>query len=332
MKMLNKIIFLSILILCGTYALIAQEVSASLENNSIRIGEQTSIQIEVSFPIGVSQVLLPSIKDTLSKEIDVVEVGKVDTVFDESDLKTKIFSQKITITSWDTGYQVIPPFIFVVGKDSLKTNPLLLAVSSIAISAEQDIKDIKSIVEVPFSLWDWILVHLLEIGIVLLIIGLLIVAFYAVRYYRNKKPIEEEVVPKEAADLVALRKLKDLEAQKLWQNNKIKEYHSNLSFILREYLKNRFEFNALEIPSDELLMILSIKLKSDKKMLGLIQETLYLSDLTKYAKQQPVASENEAAIKNARQIIEKTAFHEEEKTDAGELKAENNLKIEEKDA
>lgn len=332
MKALKQLTFLLLLFVLGQGSTFAQEVNASLQNESIRIGEQTTIKLEVSFPIGTSTVMLPNLKDTLTKEITVVEVSEVDTIFDESDVQTKIYSQSITITSWDSGYHVIPPFVFLVGTDSLKTKPLLLEVNTISISPDQDIKDIKSIIEVPFSLWDWILVHRIQIGLILLLIALIIAAYYVINYYRNKKLNEVAVVPKEAADLVALRKLKELEAQKLWQNNKVKEYHSNLSFILREYIKNRFEFNALELPSDELLMILSLKLKDEKKMHELIRETLFIADMTKYAKQQPLASENEAVMKNAIHFIEKTAYKEEINTDDEVLNEEDESKIGDKNA
>ena len=64
----------------------------------------------------------------------------------------------------------------------------------------------------------------------------------------------------------------------------------------------------------------------------LIRETLFIADMTKYAKQLPLASENEAVMKNAIHFIEKTAYKEEISTDAGPLNQDNELKISDKDA
>lgn len=250
-------ILLIAFILVGSNQLSSQEVSAVLDHDEIKIGEQTHIDLELRLSAGQSDIMLPALKDTISRFIDIIEISNVDTTFDEDDITTKIFHQKITVTSWDSGLHVIPPFAFVVGGDTLKTEPMLLKVNTIVIEAEQDIKDIKEIIDVPFSLWDWILVNKVAIGIVILIIILAIVGWFIYKRYQNR-PVEEKevIVPKEAADTVALRKLEELEGKKLWQKGEIKEYHSLLSFIVREYIENRFEVRALEQTTDEIIPLI----------------------------------------------------------------------------
>ena len=153
-------VFLSI----GAQFIQAQEARATIENKSIKIGEQTDITIELSFPVATKNVMLPELKDTITKFIQIVSISDVDTAFDESDVGTKIYSQTITVTSWDSGYHVIPPFKFKLGNDSIQTQALLLEVRAVDVLPEKDIRDIKPIKEVPFSLLDWILTHRIEIG------------------------------------------------------------------------------------------------------------------------------------------------------------------------
>lgn len=290
----------------------SQEATALLDRNEIKLGEQTRIDLELRCSAAASNIMLPALKDTITKFVEIVEISNVDTTFDEDDITTKIFTQRITITAWDSGYHAIPPFSFVVDGDTIKTEPLLLTVNSVTLTADQDIKDIKDIIEVPFSFVDWLLENrwlLLSIilGIVILIVGIVLFRKYA------NRPQEEkiEIVPKEAADVVALRKLDELNTKKHWQNNKVKVYYSELSFIIREYIENRFGINALESTTDEIINMLSIRNTLDSSMQQKLHQVLMLSDMAKFAKQEPVASENEEALKHSYTLVKTTAFKEE---------------------
>jgi hypothetical protein len=293
--------------LLGSSLLNAQECSATLDRNEIKIGEQVHINLEVRFSAAKKVVMMPQLQDTITKFIDIVEVSNIDTTFDEDNITTKIFTQRVAITSWDSGFHAIPPFIFTVDGDTIKTEPLLLSVNSVAIEAEQDIKDIKNIAAVPFSLWDWILSNRLLIGEILLLVFLIVVGIILYKRY-TRRPIEETVVevPKEAADIVALKKLDELQNKKLWQAGKVKNYYTDLSFIIREYLENRYVFPALEYTTDEILYALKSKSSLDRKEEDKLLQLLQLADMAKFAKQQPMASENDMALKIAYHFIETT--------------------------
>ena len=295
-----------------------QEFTAKLSPLEIKIGEQATLELECNFSAAEKQIMLPALKDTISKFIEVVDVSKIDTTFDEDDVTSKYFTQKITITSWDSGLHVIPPMQSIVGTDTLYSEPLLLSVNTVQLAEEQDIKDIKGIMEVPFSLWDWILAHRIEIGSIVGILLLILIAFLLYRKYANKEDDKEEIViPKEDADLIANRKLKELEAKKVWQKGEVKEFHSQLSFIVREYIENRFEINALEQTTDEISMLLVAHPEIDKTDLQQLTQMLQLADMAKFAKQQPIGAENEQALKTAYLFIEKTkiiAVKEESET------------------
>ncbi|MEQ8910076.1 MAG: hypothetical protein RIC95_12835 [Vicingaceae bacterium] len=300
----------------------AQEAKAILKDQSIRIGEQTTIDLEVRFQAG-SSIMMPALRDTISKFVEIVKVSNVDTTFDEDDITIKIFTQKLTVTSWDSGYHPIPPFVFQVNEDTVRSKPLLLEVKSIPLEAQADIKDIKSVIEVPFSLTDWLLAHKWEVGGTVLTILLIVLGILLYLRYRNRPQEEEKVVPKEAADLVALRKLKELESQQLWQSGKVKDFYVELSFILREYIGNRYQLHALEHTTEE-IMLLAEKLPEVNKSLNKkLHQTLSLADMAKFAKQKPLGSENEEALKNTFSFVEETALKEElSEPDTAEVKKE----------
>lgn len=306
----------------------AQEFTAKLSSPEIRIGEQATLVLECRFSAAEKQIMLPALKDTISKFIEVVDISTVDTTFDEDDITSKFFTQEITITSWDSGLHIIPPLKAVIGGVTLYSEPILLSVKTVELVAEQDIRDIKGIIEVPFSLWDWILARKFLVGIVLTILILLIIGYFIYRKYSNKpKDIEEEqIVPKEDADIIANRKLNELESKKVWQAGNVKEYHSQLSFIIREYIENRFEINALEQTTDEISMLLVSHPDINKAELQQLIQMLQLADMAKFAKQKPIGVENEQALKVGYSFIEKT------KIIAEEVNREETINPTEKDA
>ncbi len=306
----------------------AQEFTVKLSSPEIRIGEQATLVLECRFSAVEKQIMLPALKDTISKFIEIVDVSLVDTTFDEDDITSKFFTQKVTITSWDSGLHVIPPLKAVIGSVTLYSEPILLSVKTVELVGEQDIRDIKGIIEVPFSLWDWILARQFQVGLVITILILLIIGYFIYRKYANKpKDIsEEQIVPKEEADIIANRKLNELESKKVWQAGNVKEYHSQLSFIVREYIENRFEINALEQTTDEISMLLVSHPEINKTDLQQLIQMLQLADMAKFAKQKPIGVENEQALKVGYSFIEKT------KIIAEEISEEETINTTEKDA
>lgn len=301
--------YLSILFLLVGLSFVtkAQTFEVSIDKSEIKIGEQAELELQVGFPAAKKNIMLPVLKDTISKFVEIIEISEIDTTFDQDDITQKFFTQKVTVTSWDSGIHVIQPFKAIVDGDTLTSEPLLLTVSTIPIEAEKDLKDIKGIIEVPFSLWDWILSNKTIILSILAAIILFIIGFVLWKKYKNK-PVEEKIeyVPKEAADIVALKKLDQLKAEKLWQSGKVKAFHTQLSFITREYIENRFEFNALEQTTEEIQTMLAGSSVVTKEELTKLYHLLQMADLAKFAKQQPLASENEMALNSAYQFVDKT--------------------------
>jgi hypothetical protein len=309
-----KRLFYILLLFLPLGQLVAQEASAVLGNQDIRVGEQTTIELELRFNASEKAIMMPALRDTISKFIEVVSVSQIDTSFDEEDITTKIFNQQITITSWDSGFHAIPPFELKVGKDTVRTEALLLNVTTVPIDPKADIKDIKDILEVPFSLWDWILTNKLWIGLPIILIILIIIGIYLYKRFKNKPTEEEQAfVPKEAADVVAIKKLENLKQEKLWQSGKIKEFYVELSFIVREYISNRYQFHALEHTTDEIMSLANRDTDFSNELKKKLHQTLILADMAKFARQEPLGDENETALKNAFYFVNETAVKEEEK-------------------
>lgn len=294
------------------------DVLATIDTSKIKVGEQTDIYLEATFIAG-SDIVFPTLKDTLYGGIEIVEIKEIDTAY-EADVKYKKLSQRLTITAWDSGYYPIPPFEFVINGESFKTKALMLEVSNVSIEAEADIKDIKNISETPFSFKEFFKIYWPYFLGGFLLIGLIILLIY---YFKNKPKVEkikEIIKPSIPPHISALEALKQLESKKLWQQDKIKEYYSELTHILREYLEQRFEIHALEQTSDEIITSLRFTDINEAEKRRLIK-ILMIADMVKFAKEKPLASENEMVIKEANAIIENTKLIEPESNKEEEAKS-----------
>lgn len=284
----------------------AQEVSAVLKDRQIKIGEQTQITLQLRATADGKLVQFPSLIDTISGKIEIVEITEIDTAYDENDISIRLLSQTITITSWDSGFHAIPPFLFKIGEDEIQTQAQLIEVKTIPIEAEADIKDIKNIMEVPFSLWDWILVNKLWIGGSILAILIIVLGIILYKRRKIENPDVEAFVPKEEADVLAKQQLEALEAAKLWQAGNVNQYYTQLSHILREYLENRFQISALEKTTDEIDILLNYHKEVEERNRNQFAEFLRLADMAKFAKSEPTAGENEEALKYGYRFVEET--------------------------
>jgi hypothetical protein len=313
------IYLLSLLVL--SYNVQAQEVlvNASIKNNAIKIGEQTTITLSAIYTAQSGKhisIIWPEIKDSISSKIEVVESFKTDTIVNDSitPLQIKYF-KNITITSFDSGTWVIPPFKFLTSNDTqaIFTNPLQLQVQTISVDTTLAIKDIKPIIEVDYSIIDWIKDNALALSIGLIVAILIVIAVYFLRKKLKNKPEETVVdVPKLPAHVIALEKLNKLKEEKLWQQEKTKQYYIELTNIIREYIENRFKIQALEQTSDEILISFR-NTAIDDESIQKLKQILLLSDLVKFAKERPLPSENELSMNNTFAFIEGTLREEDKK-------------------
>ncbi len=289
----------------------AQNVSASatLDSTTILIGGQIDLKIEVSQPKG-AKINFPVFNDTITSNIEIVEKGEVDTI--NIDNERIVLSQLYRITSFDSGLHYIPPIKFELFDGELKstvdTDPLSLMVVNPfkEVNPEKGMFDIKGIQDAPFKLSEILEYIYISIGI-LLLIGL---AIWGYLYYKKKHKGGEKVFvktkPDEPAHVIAIRELDKIKEAKLWENNKVKEFYTSVSNILREYIENRYEIPALEQTSIEILTDIKKSGKLDKEVFEQLNQVLELSDLVKFAKFEPLPDEHALSLMNAYFFIEKT--------------------------
>ncbi len=258
-------------------------VSGELAKTEIMIGDQVEyrLHIEQTSNVQIENIDLSPL-DTVSG-LEVLNVAPPDTISTEPMVRTQ---QRVILTSFDSGYYYLPQLVvsFVQNgvKSTAKTNEILLTVNTLPVSTDSiRLEPIKDIIEEPLKFQDAI-PYL--IGLILLV-GLVGLIWY---YYKRRKyePVKAQPERRLPAHEIALQKLEDLKNAKLWQQGQVKEFQSELTFILREYLENRYQMRALESTTDEIVQDLK-RSNVDPDWHERLKTMLETADLVKFAKAEP---------------------------------------------
>ena len=282
------------------------QVNARFDSTAIMIGDQIKLHIEMERQKDV-RVQFPAWTNALPRNIEILDVYPLDsTQMDGGRIRLK---QAILVTSFDSGRHVLPPirFPFVAEgiADTIATRPIFLDVLTMPLDDSQNIADIKPIYKLPLGwadIWPW----LLRIGLLLLVASIIGFAIYAFIRRRNNQPIFSAPKPAEPPHVVALRELDRLRSEKLWQNNRTKDYYTHLSDIVRTYIEGRFGVTAMEMTSDEILTGLRHTGFEDNNLVTRLRKLFSLADLVKFAKAQPLPDENETSMLDSYLFVNNT--------------------------
>ena len=100
-----------------------------------------------------------------------------------------------------------------------------------------------------------------------------------------------------------------IKAQKIWKDGKVKEYQTDLTDVVREYIGRRFDVHSTEKTSDETLQ--AMKPLIEKDLFDRLKNMLQLADLVKFAKWHTTPEENEQGLKTAYDFVLETKVSDE---------------------
>lgn len=307
------------IVLLVSFAFLAKaqdvRVSAVLDSNKIRIGEQTKLDIYVQYNSNAQKNLRidwPSFEDTISGKVEIVSKSAIDsTIPDKNNPSIIQQHQQFIITAFDSGSFIIPAFKFVVNGDTvhpLLTENALLEVNTVPTdTTDKTLKDIKPPFEEPFN-WKWYLPYVYGGLGGLAVLGIIIYIIY--RATRKKPQIAEPEKPKVPPHITALAELERIRAESSWKEGKTKEYYSSISDAVRLYIEGRFGVNALELTTDEIVRAFRTQVV-DPISKEKLQQLLVLSDFVKFAKQIPIEQEHALTLQNAFDFVNGTKREEE---------------------
>lgn len=302
-KTINLPLLLAVCFLSSSASAQLIRVQAVLDSNRIDLGGQVTLTLTVEKPRG-SVVEFPAFTDTLCGSVEILTRGELDSSQNRKDNKV-VMKQLLTLTAFDTGLLYIDPIPFVYRSgnfvDTIRSAPNYLEVLAFPVDTTNTIRDIKGLYKAPVTVREilpWVLL--------LVAVGLL--GWFLISSYKKKKRNEPLIIrpkPVEAADIIALRELEQLKADKVWQQGRVKEFYSRLSDIIRTYLENRYTIYAMEQTSFEILLSVKDFMGKDSNY-SLLKILLQLSDLVKFAKAQPEPEENMNQLENAILFVRNT--------------------------
>ena len=307
----------------------SQEVSpiARFDTTDILIGDQIDLNISFTMPLDY-RVIWPHYKDTLTRNIEIISMSPVDTLINEDEHIVELI-QRLTITSFDSGYYFVPPIKFQYQPidDTLfseaTTIPLYLKVHTMEVDTTQAIKAIKPPLEAPITFKE--ILPWLSIGLGSVIVILL--ALYVYRRWKKKQPLfrirPRIILP---PHVIAMNGLESLKGRKLWQAGKTKDYYTELTDIIRNYIEERYQVAAVEMTTVEILEGLKTT-DAPKESVDKLAKTLVLADLVKFAKEQPLPLDNDISMNSSIDFVKTTRSEREIEEIIEKIRIENGEEV-----
>ena len=262
---------------------IGQEIQTKSDKKQYNIGDVIELTFSVPIQKGQHVDLIYNKENSDTLEL---QSTKIDTV--QNNGKT-FLACKQTYMGFIPGVIALGDSVLV--RYSVDTNETILRLQPAEIEILQyqidtlktEIKDIKPLVEEPFSIKEILPLIYLILGIVALIVGL----YFLVKYLRNRpKENKPQIVQKKQIPphIKALKSLEDLRLKRLSEQGLKKQYYSELSEIVWIYLEERFSITACEMTTEEILEQMKMYSEISTSDFENLKKMFFISDLVKFAK------------------------------------------------
>ena len=302
---MRKILLLHILLLSVVLSGSAQvTVEARINNVEMYIGQQRTITLEVSSESGAKiefprydslQYVVPGVEYLSSSDPDTISLNEG---------QRQMLQKRYYITSFDSAVYYLPPATINVDGKEYETQSLALKVLTLDVDTTdvEKIYGMKPVMSLPVT-WDE-----LSRPIWLTIVAILctLLAVYVAVRLRNNKPIIRRIRThrRQAPHKVAMKQIEQLREDNLTTGDDTKEYYTRLTDTLRQYITERFSFNAMEMTSQEI--IASLKANDDVTAIQELRDLFATADLVKFAKYTTPSNENDRNLLTVVEYINQT--------------------------
>lgn len=285
-------IYLLVLLLLATSPMHGQVlVKISADKEHIQVGEPLMLTVEARLPLGENLKWISL--DTIA-HFEWIDKGN-QLLSDGLDGK-KVW-QVIKVTSYDTGYWVIPRMNIKVASKTYSTDTLGIRVGySANFNPEENYRDIKETEEVQektnTTRW-WVIGG----ASLVLLLALIFILLKRLSAGKGLKIIEEVSAYAEAMQAIAM-----LRKQDKMTDGDVKLYYTRMNNVLRNYVSRQFQLPTLEKTNDELVIQMK-RLNLSADQFTSLAQTLRMADFVKFARYLPSAAENEKALAVIESVI-----------------------------
>lgn len=277
-------------------------VEQKIDSVGIFIGQQAHVTVavtagkeaKIAFPEWKPQTYLVPGVEILAIEGDTANV----------DDDQQRISRRLTITSFDEKIYALPPVEVKVDGKPYQGEPLALKVVTVDVDTlhPNQFFPPKDVQDNPFLWSEWRPFLWLSV----LVVALCGLAFWLLMRLKDNKPIitSIRIVKKILPHQRAMKAIEQMKAEHMTASEDQKEYYTRLTDTLRQYINERFGFNAMEMTTPEI--IYNLQQTGDQTMIGELKELFETADLVKFAKYSTLMGENDLNLVNAINFIDQT--------------------------
>ena len=307
--------FLLLALASAPAPLFAQETPeqpvSRLSRDSVLIGDQVRWSAKIHLEAG-EEAYFERPDEPVAPGLETIRGFAVDTLLHRGGRMD--VEGSMILTAFDEGSYFLPPLMALIqhadGKvDTLFFDGPVLDVATVAIdTASFEPFDIKGQIRYPLTfgeVFPWALGTL----------ALAALLFFGIRYLRYRRENRDffgRPIVSDPPHVVALRRLDKIRGQKLWQNNRQKQFYTEVTDALRQYMAARYGIAALEQTTAEIFDALRDK-EIDSRLYAEVKSLFELADFVKFAKHTASEGENEEAIPTAVRFVNMTFLQQLEK-------------------
>jgi hypothetical protein len=276
-------------------------ISTDVDTTLVTVGDRIRLTVRVEHDAD-ARLVLPDSVDLSPFEVLGAEV--LPTTTEGGRVRAGVV---LTLTVFELGELEIPSFeVRVLGPGDraqiLTTDRYGVEVVSVGSDEGGDIRDIRGPLAIPLGY--------VSLGMLLLVlVALLVVTAWLVRRWRRREAPEGVPVPAKLlrpAHEMALEALARVEASPLLERGLVKEYHIEISEILRTYVERRYSVRALEMTTREVSWGLEAAGVAPDFREGL-GSFLDRCDLVKFAKVRPGDDASRGTLELGRDLVRSSA-------------------------
>tara|TARA_B110000444_G_scaffold258392_1_gene299206 strand:- start:28361 stop:29962 length:1602 start_codon:yes stop_codon:yes gene_type:complete len=275
------------------------KVNSGVVSNTINIGEQINFFLNIEVD-SVKRIEFPEKLQIAPMEL--LEIFPTDT---QKIQNRYLLTKRYALIQFDSGYYHIPPQRVLINGFSKLTDSIMIQVKDIAIDTlKQNLFQIKPINIVKKN-YDNLIQRIVYAFLITTIFISLIYLF--IIYQRQISERKKTIPPFEKA----IKALKELEKKNPKTRVDFKKYYSKLTDVVRRYLEEEVNIDALESTSDQLLLKLELykkrgKLDLEQTTIKNLKTVLETADLVKFARAIPESESFKLDTKLVEEMVVET--------------------------
>jgi hypothetical protein len=301
------------------------EVEANVDTKEIAVGERVKLAIRLDHDLADdARWRWPAfaVGDTLGNGWEVLSTSSVDTLMSDAFATGRQLLQRLEITHWDSGFQTVPSLVFLdtVGEGLLETSELQVRVTVPKVPPQVALTDIQGYAPIAWTFGERLMQAMPWLG-ALALVGVALWQF--LRYLKRRTPAEvlehaKPAAPVEPPHVVALRALRALDAEQLWQTGDAKGHHSRLTSAVKTYFESAFDVPMVDRSSSEVRQSIHVPpVGVSKVQAAELMALLDGADAVKFAKHKPSSDVHERALRKAISLVEELSKEAETNNDHG---------------